>query len=179
MCFCSLNDDIYDSGNRVHTYWWQFPVADPGFLGNERAVVDPQWIVHCIHKWPVENQSYFPSSFNYKGWDVTILLLFNHIRNVLQVFNDFELEPHQECTYDHVEIFDGHDVLSRSLGKFCGAKVPYPIIASSNAMFMTFYSDASVQRKGFHATHATGTSVKIAQLWILQNIKNNFCGNPS
>ncbi len=77
-----------------------------------------------------------------------------------QVFNDFELEPHQECTYDHVEIFDGHDVLARSLGKFCGAKVPYPIIASGNAMFMTFYSDASVQRKGFHATHTTSMCYK-------------------
>ena len=82
--------------------------------------------------------------------------LLTSVNRYFQVFNDFELEPHQECTYDHVEIFDGHDVLSRSLGKFCGAKVPYPITANSNAMFMTFYSDASVQRKGFHATHNTG-----------------------
>ena len=75
---------------------------------------------------------------------------------VFQMFNDFELEPHQECTYDHVEIFDGDSADSRSLGKFCGSKVPYPIVASSNRMYMSFYSDASVQRKGFHATHTTG-----------------------
>ena len=73
------------------------------------------------------------------------------------MFNAFELEPHQECTYDHVEIFDGDDSASRTLGKFCGAKVPEPIVTSSNKMYMTFYSDASVQRKGFHATHTAGT----------------------
>ncbi|ELU00391.1 hypothetical protein CAPTEDRAFT_221124 [Capitella teleta] len=71
------------------------------------------------------------------------------------VFNDFELEPHQECAYDHVEVFDGHSAEGRSLGKFCGSKVPYPLLASGNRMYMSFYSDASVQRKGFHATHTT------------------------
>ncbi|KAK2192635.1 hypothetical protein NP493_27g02025 [Ridgeia piscesae] len=71
------------------------------------------------------------------------------------VFNDFELEPHQECTYDHVEVFDGINKEAQSLGKYCGSKVPDPVIASTNHMYMMFYSDASVQRKGFHATHTT------------------------
>lgn len=71
------------------------------------------------------------------------------------VFNNFELEPHQECTYDNVEVFDGSSMRARSFGKFCGSKVPAPIVSSSNRMYMTFWSDASVQRKGFHATHTT------------------------
>ncbi|KAL5017782.1 hypothetical protein ScPMuIL_003504 [Solemya velum] len=71
------------------------------------------------------------------------------------IFHEFELEPHQECTYDHIEIFDGDDTSTRSLGRYCGAKVPHPIISSGNRMYMVFYSDASVQRKGFHATHTT------------------------
>jgi len=65
------------------------------------------------------------------------------------------LEPHQECTYDHVEVFDGINKEAQSLGKYCGSKVPDPVIASTNHMYMMFYSDASVQRKGFHATHTT------------------------
>ncbi|XP_050394072.2 tolloid-like protein 1 [Patella vulgata] len=68
-------------------------------------------------------------------------------------FNDFELEPHQECTYDHIIVFDGDDNTARSLGRFCGSSTPAPIISSGNRMYMVFYSDASVQRKGFHATH--------------------------
>ncbi|XP_064635870.1 tolloid-like protein 1 [Lineus longissimus] len=71
------------------------------------------------------------------------------------IFNDFQLEPHQECNYDHIELFDGLNGKSRSLGSYCGSKVPDPITASGNEMYMVFYSDASVQRKGFHATHTT------------------------
>ena len=74
----------------------------------------------------------------------------------LQVFNDFELEPHQECTYDHVEVYDGSSTTSRHLGMFCGTKKPQAVYATGNQMFLVFYSDASVQRKGFHATHTSG-----------------------
>ena len=71
-------------------------------------------------------------------------------------FEEFELEPHQECTYDHIEIFDGISATSRSLGRFCGNKLPPPTYSSGNTMYMIFYSDASVQRKGFSAMHSTG-----------------------
>jgi len=70
-------------------------------------------------------------------------------------FRVFELEPHQECTYDHVLVYDGDDSSARSLGKFCGALVPEAVTSSGNEMFMLFYSDASVQRKGFEAEHDT------------------------
>lgn len=65
----------------------------------------------------------------------------------------------QECTYDHVVVFDGDDSSARSLGKFCGALVPDPVTSSGNRMFMLFFSDASVQRKGFEAEHSTGRSI--------------------
>ncbi|XP_064618038.1 tolloid-like protein 1 isoform X2 [Liolophura sinensis] len=71
------------------------------------------------------------------------------------VFTNFDLEPHQECTYDHIEVYDGDDSKARSLGRHCGNKIPPPIMSSSNKMFMKFYSDASVQRNGFNAEHST------------------------
>ncbi|XP_074648145.1 tolloid-like protein 2 isoform X2 [Tubulanus polymorphus] len=71
------------------------------------------------------------------------------------MFNNFELEPHQECNYDNIELFDGEDNNHRSLGKYCGSSKPPAILSSSNIMYMVFYSDASVQRKGFTATHST------------------------
>lgn len=70
-------------------------------------------------------------------------------------FTEFELEPHQECEYDHVSLYDGNSEEAMTLGTFCGSKLPHPIIATSNQMYMTFKSDASVQRKGFIATHST------------------------
>jgi CUB domain len=77
------------------------------------------------------------------------------------MFTDFELEAHVDCTYDRVEVYDGEEETAPRLGRFCGSNkpAPGPIIASSNHMYMTFSSDASVQRKGFLATHSTGTYV--------------------
>ncbi|XP_052655765.1 tolloid-like protein 2 isoform X2 [Harpia harpyja] len=70
-------------------------------------------------------------------------------------FNEFEIEQHQECAYDHLEVYDGPNSKSPILGRFCGSKKPDPVVASTNKMFLRFYSDASVQRKGFQAKHST------------------------
>lgn len=71
------------------------------------------------------------------------------------VFSEFEMEPHQECAYDHIVIYDGDSTDAHTLGRFCGSKVPHLIAATSNQLYMVFKSDASVQRKGFFATHST------------------------
>ncbi|PIO33299.1 hypothetical protein AB205_0007210 [Aquarana catesbeiana] len=70
-------------------------------------------------------------------------------------FSEFEIEQHQECAYDHLEVFDGETDKSSILGRLCGNKIPEPLIATGNKMFLRFVSDASVQRKGFQATHST------------------------
>ncbi len=72
------------------------------------------------------------------------------------VFNEFEMEPHQECAYDHVVLYDGHTTDAQVLGRFCGSKVPHPVGANGARMLMVFKSDASVQRKGFSAKHMSG-----------------------
>lgn len=72
------------------------------------------------------------------------------------MFTEFEMEPHQECAYDHIVLYDGHSTEANTLGRFCGSKIPHPIVASTNEMYMVFKSDASVQRNGFKASHTTG-----------------------
>lgn len=63
----------------------------------------------------------------------------------------------QECAYDHVTIYDGASADVKTLGLFCGSKLPHPVVASQNQMYVVFKSDGSVQRKGFLATHSTGS----------------------
>ena len=77
-----------------------------------------------------------------------------------QMFSDFELEAHLECAYDRVELFDGDDATAPLIGRYCGSTRPRPdtVVAQSNRLYMTFSSDASVQRRGFSAVHATGRS---------------------
>ena len=63
------------------------------------------------------------------------------------LFTEFELEPHQECAYDHIVVYDGHTTNQQIMGRFCGSKLPHPLIATENTMLLVFKSDASVQRK--------------------------------
>ncbi|XP_067876353.1 tolloid-like protein 2 isoform X2 [Heterodontus francisci] len=70
-------------------------------------------------------------------------------------FIEFEIEQHQECVYDHLEVYDGPDERSDILGRYCGSRKPEPVIATGSKMFIKFFSDASVQRKGFQAKHST------------------------
>lgn len=74
-----------------------------------------------------------------------------------QAFIEFEIESHADCTYDRLEIYDGPDEASKKLARLCGYVAPPNILSTGNKMLMKFYSDASVQRRGFSATHSTGS----------------------
>lgn len=74
----------------------------------------------------------------------------------LQTFVEMDIESQPECAYDHLEVYDGRDAKAPVLGRFCGSKKPEPVLATGSRMFLRFYSDNSVQRKGFQASHSTG-----------------------
>uniref|UniRef100_A0A8C5RZR5 CUB domain-containing protein n=1 Tax=Laticauda laticaudata TaxID=8630 RepID=A0A8C5RZR5_LATLA len=67
-----------------------------------------------------------------------------------------------ECTYDHVEVYNGRDAKASVLGRFCGTKEPDAIISTSNRMFLKFFSDNSIQKKGFEAAYTSGNP----QCWL-------------
>ena len=81
----------------------------------------------------------------------------------LQTFNEFEIEQHQECAYDHLEAFDGDTDTAAILGRLCGSKIPEALVSTGNKMYLRFISDASVQRKGFQALHSTGMLDSVSQ----------------
>ncbi|XP_077973315.1 bone morphogenetic protein 1-like [Styela clava] len=72
------------------------------------------------------------------------------------VLHEFELETQPECAYDHLELYDGSDSDQTVLGRYCGSKKPGTIVATTSIMFIKFFSDASVQKRVFSATHQTG-----------------------
>ncbi|KAG8435188.1 hypothetical protein GDO86_013215 [Hymenochirus boettgeri] len=107
-------------------------------LNSEGTISSPNW----PDKYPSRKEC---------TWDISVTA--GH--RVKLVFNDFEIEQHQECAYDRLEIYDGPNNIYPILGQFCGSKKPGPVVASTNNMFLHFYSDASVQRKGFQAKYNT------------------------
>ncbi|XP_068190202.1 bone morphogenetic protein 1-like isoform X2 [Antennarius striatus] len=69
------------------------------------------------------------------------------------IFNDIDMEVHLECAYDHLEVYDGRDDRAPSLGSFCGSRKPSPVISKGNNLFLRFFSDNSVQKRGFEASY--------------------------
>ena len=57
------------------------------------------------------------------------------------------------CTCDHVEIRDGSDGSSPSLGRFCSDNKPSPIQSSGRFLWIEFDSDLTTNEKGFSATY--------------------------
>lgn len=81
-------------------------------------------------------------------WKITV----PHDYQVALKFQSFEVENHDTCNYDYVEIRDGVSPDSRLIGIFCGYKIPPDIRSTSNKLFVKFLSDGSVQKAGFSAT---------------------------
>ena len=88
------------------------------------------------------------------------------------------MEAHLECVYDHLQIHDGEDARAPSLGRFCGAKKPPPVISSGNQMFLRFYSDNSVQKRGFELSHSTGRHQGKETSTVRHQRKETSTGRP-
>uniref|UniRef100_A0A8C4WNS8 Metalloendopeptidase n=1 Tax=Gopherus evgoodei TaxID=1825980 RepID=A0A8C4WNS8_9SAUR len=66
-------------------------------------------------------------------------------------FQAFEIERHDSCAYDYLEIRDGLTEDSPLMGHFCGYEKPEDIKSSSNKVWMKFASDGSINKAGFAA----------------------------
>ncbi|KAH3692443.1 hypothetical protein DPMN_194284 [Dreissena polymorpha] len=65
-------------------------------------------------------------------------------------FRELDLEAHSSCDYDYVDVFDGPNIYSPLIGRYCGNVIPTDLIGStSNAMTLNFVSDTSWTGKGF------------------------------
>lgn len=70
-----------------------------------------------------------------------------------------QIERHDSCTYDSLEVRDGGSESSPLLGRFCGYDKPDDIKSSSNRLWLKFVSDGSVNKAGFAANFFKGQRV--------------------
>uniref|UniRef100_A0A5F9C6E7 Metalloendopeptidase n=1 Tax=Oryctolagus cuniculus TaxID=9986 RepID=A0A5F9C6E7_RABIT len=66
-------------------------------------------------------------------------------------FQAFEIERHDNCAYDYLEVQDGTSENSPLIGRFCGYDKPEDIRSTSNTLWMKFVSDGTVNKAGFAA----------------------------
>ncbi|NXI29187.1 BMP1 protein, partial [Sterrhoptilus dennistouni] len=64
-------------------------------------------------------------------------------------FQSFEIERHDSCAYDYLEIRDGSSDSSSLIGRYCGYDKPDDIKSTSNKLWMKFVSDGSINKAGF------------------------------
>ena len=70
-----------------------------------------------------------------------------------------QVERHDNCIYDYVEVRDGHEDESPLIGKYCGYILPEDIKSSSNKLRVKFVSDGTVNKGGFSAAFFKGKVV--------------------
>ncbi|XP_074837804.1 bone morphogenetic protein 1 isoform X3 [Carettochelys insculpta] len=78
-------------------------------------------------------------------WKITISEGFH----VGLTFQSFEIERHDSCAYDYLEIRDGSSESSSLIGRYCGYDKPDDIKSTSNKLWMKFISDGSINKAGF------------------------------
>ncbi|XP_070808313.1 bone morphogenetic protein 1 isoform X2 [Pituophis catenifer annectens] len=64
-------------------------------------------------------------------------------------FLSFEIERHDNCAYDYLEIRDGSSESDPVIGRYCGYDRPDDIKSTSNKLWMRFVSDGSINKAGF------------------------------
>lgn len=87
-----------------------------------------------------------------EGNSYSLLSLSNH----KPPLNPLQIERHDSCAYDYLEVRDGNSENSPLLGRFCGYDKPDDIKTSSNQLWMKFVSDGSVNKAGFAANFFKG-----------------------
>ncbi|XP_067996751.1 CUB domain-containing protein 2 [Melanerpes formicivorus] len=95
----------------------------------------------------------FPGLYPYET-ECTWLIVVAEGSSVLLSFSHFELEYHDTCAYDYLQVYNGaaRD-RGNLLGTFCGHSPPPPFSSAWHVMAIVFRSDRHVAKHGFAAAY--------------------------
>uniref|UniRef100_A0A8C5I939 CUB domain containing protein 2 n=1 Tax=Junco hyemalis TaxID=40217 RepID=A0A8C5I939_JUNHY len=95
----------------------------------------------------------FPGLYPYET-ECTWLIVVAEGSSVLLSFSHFELEYHDTCAYDYLQVYNGaaRD-RGNLLGTFCGHSPPPPFSSAWHVMAVVFRSDRHVAKHGFAAAY--------------------------
>ncbi|XP_071942939.1 cubilin-like isoform X2 [Antedon mediterranea] len=87
-------------------------------------------------------------------WRITV-----DLRKVITIaFGTLELEHHETCDYDYLEIRDGLSDTSPLIGRYCSTVNPVPLITIGPYAWIKFHSDASLTDGGFQIIYTSSLS---------------------
>lgn len=73
-------------------------------------------------------------------------------------FEEFDIEgsTNGDCNYDYVALYNGPDLNSPLIGRYCGNALPDNVVSLTNEMTVQFKTDSSVTKGGFRAIYTEG-----------------------
>ncbi|XP_049473083.1 CUB domain-containing protein 2 [Panthera uncia] len=93
----------------------------------------------------------FPRLYPYNT-ECSWLIVVAEGSSVLLTFHAFDLEYHDACGFDYLEVYNGASGdKGNLLGRFCGRVPPPPFTSSWHVMSIVFHSDKHVASRGFSA----------------------------
>lgn len=87
------------------------------------------------------------------------------------VFSSF----YTESSADYVTVYDGDSTSSPVIGRFSGSSLPASIKSSSNRLYVRFYSDGSVQYRGFVAHYQGIAGIKVKCHLVIFQVHMPLC----
>lgn len=98
----------------------------------------------------------FPRLYPYNT-ECSWLIVVAEGSSVVLTFHTFDLEFHDTCGFDFLEIYNGvSGDRGNLLGRFCGQVPPPPFTSSWHVMSVVFHSDKHVASRGFSAGYQKG-----------------------
>ncbi|KAF2368216.1 EGF-like domain, partial [Trinorchestia longiramus] len=144
----TLNSDGSVRGNGFRASY----ISLPGGCGGEFTA--PQGLIQSPN---------YPSNYDKHAdcvWTITVDAL--HV--VKLSFTDFSVEPHENCSYDYLSVYDGRNTSAPLLLQHCGSSLPSPPVWQSSGSFLTLRlkADGSSQSRGFQANYSTGCGARLS-----------------
>lgn len=68
-------------------------------------------------------------------------------------FTVFDLETHNRCRFDYLEIREGDNSEGQLIRRLCGQDIPGSIISKGNKLWIKFRADSSFTGQGFRAQY--------------------------
>lgn len=90
----------------------------------------------------------FPSNYPV-GIDYQYYITVQPESRIKLKFASFDLEETTRCSYDYLSIYNGADVSSPLVGRYCGRSRPNDVVSTGNKLYLRFVSDARNVGKGF------------------------------
>lgn len=83
-------------------------------------------------------------------------------RSVHLVFETFDVEDEQACSYDFVDIYEGpNDHNGLLYGRYCGSNRPLETVSIRETLLVRFRSDDTMNKKGFSVTYVSVDSAAV------------------